>query len=136
VESNADFSKAMLSILHLNDLPQIDVPGRTIPSQLLMQARDAVWDGKNEKANEVLAQAGLDKTTSAHLVIALGKPINNTTFSLVENQGEQQNLDGFGILQGESSLWMIKPDQLSDKTEVRPISTHEVTEKIKTLIGL
>jgi hypothetical protein len=134
VESPTEFVKAILSTLHLPELEELDVPAGMVPARVLIEARDVSSKGKNDQAVTVFTKAGMERSTANRLIEAFARPELNATFSSVEGAGDGQKVEGFSILQGQNSLWLLTPDQNVDQIRINSLSTRAVIERIRSII--
>lgn len=125
--------RAVMSILHLADLPKAKCAQEKMRLLLFEQARDLALEKGAEAAKEVLVQAGLEASSAVELAQTLAVPLANTTLARIENQ---QTGRGFSILQGKNAIWQLVPLEEDDWIAIYPVSTKEAAQIVQEIAAL
>lgn len=125
--------RAVVSILHIPDLPKAECPQGKIQLSLFEQARDLALEKGAEEARTILVQAGLEAPTAGEVAKTLAAPLANTTLARIEGQ---QDGRGFSILQGKHAVWQIEPLEEEEWIAIRPVSANEAVQVVKEIATL
>ena len=82
-----------------------------LPEQVLFEASDLCSKGNSEIASENIKKSGLSDKETALKTKTLKKPIANSAFVTLCDQGtpQLQNVKGFALLEGDNGFWIMSP---------------------------
>lgn len=110
------------------------VPG-IISLQDLLEIRDQTHEKDVSGTFELLVKKGVHKKTAQAFANALSKPLTNTNIAYVANSGEVT--DGFTILEGQDSLWLIQSmNNNYEQVNISITSSGEIYSRVKKFVDL
>lgn len=133
-EEKSAILRAILSILALSDRPPLSCSATVLEQESLLSARDAAEKGAHS-ARAFLLQAGLEENTAEELAQSLASLSASTTLVRVA----QDEAAGFTLLQAKNGDWLLSPeDPESEKPKVSvvPVSSEEIRERVRSLLGV
>jgi len=136
VEDNTAMIHAILSALSLADVQTRKLGTGKIAYNSLERARDIALEEGSFKAKEILSEE-LEMPLAEAFAEALTGVISNATIVVI-NQDDIKESQGFSILKGEESLWLMSPSGTSgnnktSKIKVQAVSSNEVVELIQAI---
>jgi hypothetical protein len=109
-----------------------------IEEEILYKAAEEYAKGNNQAGEDILNKSCMKKEDIRSLHEALSNTLMNRSFAAVKNQDkpDKTNVTGFGILQGESNLWILQPVNQLGKSIIHfvPANTQTITEKLKDIL--
>ena len=137
VEDHKAIARAIISLVSFDTQELLtDCPPGKLPQSKVTEAKEAAVNGA-ESARLVLGKTILPKSTAKFFGSALAEPISNTTIIRLNHNSTADNSDGFTIFYGADTLWKLKPNrQDEDLVDLHPISSAQVIEEIKHLLGI
>lgn len=124
LENKESLARSAFSALGLPESKMPDCSQSQVSEDALNKARELFETGSEQEVVEALVNGGLDPHTASIFIKSMKKPIlNHSIIHIIHVPNAKEKLEGFGLLQGENMLWMLRPLE----NDSRPNGVIELT---------
>ncbi|MBT7782418.1 MAG: hypothetical protein HN741_05830 [Anaerolineae bacterium] len=132
VEDDKAFLQALISAMNIGELSRISAEEGFLVFDTLETGRDIALEKGFDAAKKIFVENTLSESLAVELAKALAAPVSNTTVSVVKSLDD--SVQGFTLLRGEKSLWIISPTGSDDQVSIKSVSSNGAAQKLKSLV--